>query len=726
MRKITGLLLAVVILASCILTTAPYVFAADMTMSEQGMALLKAEEGFSKYPYWDYRQYTVGYGTKCPSDMVSHYKKYGITQEEAEVLLRNYMSGMEYTLNRYIEKYNLVLTQNQYDAIALFSYNVGTGWTTQTGGTFFHAITGGATGNTLIRAFGLWCKADGEVKDFLLRRRMSEANLYLNGVYSQQPPESYGYVIYNGNGGNISHSAQVFDSSVPMPFDCTAVLEGYTFLGWFTAQTGGNRVTVLDAAAKGLFLHAQWLPDAVMPYYTDTVDVSVVLTANGVNMRSGPGSNYDVLGIAYRGEPLLITETVQDGELLWGRSDKGWIALKFTDFDDVYAALPPEAFLPPATEPPVTEPPATEPPATEPPATEPPVTEPPVTEPPATEPPATEPPTTEPPVTEPPATEPPATEPPVTQWEGKVTASKLNIRKTPGGQYLGYYVRGTKVTILEKQTVNGTEWGKTDKGWISMDYVELTESEPPATEPPVTEPPATEPPATEPPATEPPVTEPPVTQWEGKVTASKLNIRKTPGGRYLGYYVRGTKVTILEKQTVNGTEWGKTDKGWISMDYVELTESEPPATEPPVTEPPVTEPPVTEPPVTEPPVTQWEGKVTASKLNIRKTPGGQYLGYYVRSTKVVILEKQTVNGIEWGKTDKGWISMDYVELAAPPVTQWEGKVTASTLNIRKTPGGQYLGYYVRGTKVTILEKQTVNGTEWGKTDKGWISLDYVK
>ena len=31
-----------------------------------------------------------------------------------------------------------------------------------------------------------------------------------------------------------------------------------------------------------------------------------------------------------------------------------------------------------------------------------------------------------------------------------------------------------------------------------------------------------------------------------------------------------------------------------------------------------------------------------------------------------------------------------------------------------------------GTKVTVTERKTVNGVQWGKIDKGWISLDYVK
>jgi len=726
MRRVTAFLLAFAILIGCVIVGSPLVYAAEMTMSEEGMKLLKAEEGFSKYPYWDYRQYTVGYGTKCPSDMVNHYKTYGITHEEAETLLRNYMSGMEYTLNRYIEKHNLVLNQNQYDAIALFSYNVGTGWTTQTSGTFFQAITGGATGNDLIRAFGLWCKADGQIRDYLLRRRMSEANLYLNGVYSQQPPESYGYVIYEPNGGSVSHSAQVFNSAEPVLPICDATLGGYTFMGWYTAKVGGYKVAILDETVKNLTLYAQWLPNSLLEHYTDTVDVTVTLTGTGVNLRGGPGADFDVVGSAYKGETLLISETVLSGEILWGRSEKGWIALQFTNFEEVYAALPPDAFLPPVTEPTepettvpettvpeTTVPETTVPETTVPETTVPETTVPETTVPETTAPPATEPPATEPPATEPPVTEPPTTEPPVTQWEGTVTASTLNIRSTPGGQYKGYYVRGTKVTVLERIEVDGTPWGRTDKGWICLSYVELSEppvTEPPVTEPPVTEPPVTEPPVTEPPVTEPPATEPPVTQWEGKITASTLNIRSTPGGKYLGYYVRGTKVVILEKKTVNGTPWGRTDKGWICLTYVEIEE-----------------PPVTEPPATEPPVTQLEGKVTASKLNIRSTPGGKYLGYYVRGTKVIILEQKTVDGTPWGRTDKGWICLTYVELAEVPQPV-EKMVTASSLRVRSGAGTTYsvVTTLKKGTKVTILETKTVNGVLWGRTDRGWLSMEYVK
>jgi len=421
-----------------------------------------------------------------------------------------------------------------------------------------------------------------------------------------------------------------------------------------------------------------------------------------------------------KGEMLVVTETVKVGELLWGRTDRGWISLSGTDFEKVYASLPPEAFLPtepPVTEPEVTEPAVTEPPVTEPAVTEPAVTEPEVTEPAVTEPPVTEPEVTEPEVTEPEATEPEATEPPTQTLSGKVTASSLNIRAEAGtnGRWLGYYVRGTKVVILEQKTVDGTLWGRTDKGWISLSYVKMDEA---AVPPAPTEP-------TEPEPTEPAPTDPTEPQQIGKVTASQLNIRAEAGtnGRYLGYYVRGTMVVILERKMVGTMEWGRTDKGWISLSYVKLNT---PSVPPEPTEP--TEP--TEPAPTEPTEPRQTGKVTASQLNIRAEAGtsGRYLGYYVRGTKVTVLETKLVGSVKWGRTDKGWISLQYVQMDAPVPETVIKTVTADVLRVRSGPGTAFAvaARLNKGTKVTILETKTVDGILWGRITQGWISMDYVK
>ena len=66
------------------------------------------------------------------------------------------------------------------------------------------------------------------------------------------------------------------------------------------------------------------------------------------------------------------------------------------------------------------------------------------------------------------------------------------------------------------------------------------------------------------------------------------------------------------------------------------------------------------------------------------------------------------------------------ETEAPkPVT---GVITATTLNIRKSPdsGSEIVGLYGKGHEVTILEQKQVGDVLWGRTDKGWISMKYVK
>ena len=56
MKKMTSWLLAIIMIVSCItpVMAMPEDGAkAAMTMSDEGMKLLKAEEGFNQYPYWD-------------------------------------------------------------------------------------------------------------------------------------------------------------------------------------------------------------------------------------------------------------------------------------------------------------------------------------------------------------------------------------------------------------------------------------------------------------------------------------------------------------------------------------------------------------------------------------------------------------------------------------------------------------------------------------------------
>ena len=63
---------------------------------------------------------------------------------------------------------------------------------------------------------------------------------------------------------------------------------------------------------------------------TTAVATGMVVAKSGVNVRSGAGTNYSVVGSAYNGQQVTIYETVNVGGTLWGRIGVGhWICLSY-------------------------------------------------------------------------------------------------------------------------------------------------------------------------------------------------------------------------------------------------------------------------------------------------------------------------------------------------------------------------------------------------------------
>ena len=78
-KRILCGILAAVLLLSLLPAIALPVSAVDMKTSEACIAILKEMEGFAEFPYFDYAQYSVGYGTACGENDYPD----GITEEEA-------------------------------------------------------------------------------------------------------------------------------------------------------------------------------------------------------------------------------------------------------------------------------------------------------------------------------------------------------------------------------------------------------------------------------------------------------------------------------------------------------------------------------------------------------------------------------------------------------------------------------------------------------------------
>lgn len=601
MKRITSFLLAVVLFAGFVLIGAPTAHAAsNMTSSDMLVEFIKGNEGFTKYPMWDYAQYSVGYGCACPDDMLDTYSTRGITEKEAEVLLRNHMASAENAVNRkFIQQLGLNLTQGQFDALVSFTFGSGSAWMYDDSGIFYNAIVNGATGSELIHAFSLWVNAGGSILPGLVRRRLSEANMYLNGLYSTQEPDNYGYVYYNANGGSVQYRIQGYDANEGVAPAYTPYYAGHTFSGWYTSQTGGEKVTALTMAYSGDTLYARWdggAEDTTQPETTPVDGVKIKVTAYDVNLRKGPGTNYSIVGSVTYGDELVITETAEGTGYTWGKGGDKWIALTYTNYDQ---AVKEQQKEPEATTPETTVPETTAP-----------------------------------------ETTPPAAGPAT----GTVKAEGgLNVRSGPGFNYdyISFCYNGQKVTVTEQQTVGGTTWGKISQGWISMKYVELDNG---ASIPETTVPETTVPEVTEPEPTEPEYSGSEQTYLTGNVKAEGgLAVRRGAGTSYAvkEYLFNTCPVTITEVQEVNGTKWGYMGSGWICMNYVVLDGESSGSSE----------------------STSSTKTIIADCLNVRQSPSlyASIVSYYYYGAMVEVTETTDADGITWGKTSSGWISMDYAK-----------------------------------------------------------------
>lgn len=157
------------------------------TITDDGLAFIISYEGFFANPYWDYSRYSIGHGNSYDAAKELFGEDCApITKEQAFELLKSEIVSTENYMNKFFVKNNIVLNQNQYDALLSFTYNVGIGWTTykNSDGTWCKLKTmllddpSTWTEERAQAAFGSWVSAGGQVLSGLVKRRAAEATLF--------------------------------------------------------------------------------------------------------------------------------------------------------------------------------------------------------------------------------------------------------------------------------------------------------------------------------------------------------------------------------------------------------------------------------------------------------------------------------------------------------------------------------------------------------------------
>lgn len=137
-------------------------------LSPAGLAFIKSREGYSASKYWDYQQYSIGYGSHWLPGMPTT-----ITESQASALLleqlQTYMSAVEAGLK-------VPQSQHQWDALISICYNIGTAGFA--GSTFLKRINAGSPIQAICEAIAWWNKPA-----VIIGRRNKEIALYRYGAY---------------------------------------------------------------------------------------------------------------------------------------------------------------------------------------------------------------------------------------------------------------------------------------------------------------------------------------------------------------------------------------------------------------------------------------------------------------------------------------------------------------------------------------------------------------
>lgn len=281
-KRIVCVLLTLIMLLSLVPMGAS---AASREISAAAITVLKQMTTLdTKCYHYSGSEFRTGYGTVCEED--HHFGTNGkpdnsvldddgnianvhtITEKNADIALRKALTALDEKVNTFASSNGLSLSQNQHDALVVFSYNAGTGWMSGNG-VLKSVILNKGSANEMLNAMVLWSKESGNGNTTDLSRRKVEVNMYMNGIYSNTAPYSYGKVTYDANNGSMPQAGFVdengkytyyYDIYKEIQHPAAPTRKGFRFVGWYREGSSGGKVwvPVLNSRCNNLTLTALW------------------------------------------------------------------------------------------------------------------------------------------------------------------------------------------------------------------------------------------------------------------------------------------------------------------------------------------------------------------------------------------------------------------------------------------------------------------------------------
>ncbi|MDX1349649.1 MAG: lysozyme [Putridiphycobacter sp.] len=166
-----------------------------MKTSQRGIELIAKHEGFRPSMYLLDGKPHIGYGTLIDSPQEMYLKTATISRNVAMALLQKSLSRIEAEIN----KVNQPITQNMFDALASFGYNLGASKVTL----MVDRLNKGWTPKEVADRMIQYVNAGGKQLPGLVKRRNEEVALFLSSSPSTPVPNMF-IDASNSNKASIS------------------------------------------------------------------------------------------------------------------------------------------------------------------------------------------------------------------------------------------------------------------------------------------------------------------------------------------------------------------------------------------------------------------------------------------------------------------------------------------------------------------------------------------
>jgi lysozyme len=145
------------------------------SISDKLFNLISRLEGFVAVPYWDSKQWSVGYGSGYNWDAKRPVNKTDIIDKATANRWLLAEAQQEYDFVKSIVK--VPLTDNQLIALSSFSYNIGQQALKDS--TLMKMLNGKIDKQLVSREFDRWVYSDGKINQGLVNRRKAEKEIFL-------------------------------------------------------------------------------------------------------------------------------------------------------------------------------------------------------------------------------------------------------------------------------------------------------------------------------------------------------------------------------------------------------------------------------------------------------------------------------------------------------------------------------------------------------------------